>query len=216
MRRLLILLLPLLSLTTFGQPGEDHLEPTDGYFNMYGFLHDYYPFIYEHLIKDLSDNPVARMLMLSSFSPENVVSIESADSEEKSYKVIFKECKENLWYKENKNTIEVTAYEQDIDTATVNLVRKVFKKVFFKTSYYDNNLMGPDGVRYIFTGFVLDSGIRTGEVWSPDEGTKMDELVGLGESLIRLAKANNDDDRLKFNKEIKDKGQRLLKRLRSE
>ena len=214
MRRVLILIGTVFSLTTFGQSAGDHLEPTGGYFNMYRHEYEYYPFIYKHLIKDISWNPIARVLTLPSFSPENVLSIESIDREEKIFKVIYKVCKESIWYREgDKNDIEVIKYEVGIDTTTVNLIRRVFTKAISETRYYEDPGMGLDGVTYIFSAFELGAGIRAGEVWSPDEGTKMNDLVEFVDLLISLAKSDKEDDRLKLRKQIKDKGDKLLKRL---
>src|SRR5690606_19701055 len=146
MRRVLILIGTVFSLTTFGQSAGDHLEPTGGYFNMYRHEYEYYPFIYKHLIKDISWNPIARVLTLPSFSPENVLSIESIDREEKIFKVIYKVCKESIWYREgDKNDIEVIKYEVGIDTTTVNLIRRVFTKAISETRYYEDPGIGVIG-----------------------------------------------------------------------
>lgn len=207
MKRILIIFLTYVSLTTFGQPNGDHLEPTEGYFNMYGHHYDYYPFIYEHLIKGLSYNTVARMVTLPSFSPEYVLSVETTDNG-KSFKVIYKICKESIWYSEKRDKIKVIKYEKDLDSAMVNLIEKIFDKVLLKTKYYKDFRMGLDGVNYIFS-----SKIKAGQVWSPKDGTKMNDLVELGELLIEYAQLNSNDDRLKLNQEIMDRGKKLLSRL---
>jgi len=212
MRRVILTFFTLLSLSVFGQK-EDHLFPTDGFFSLYRHQRDYYPYIHKHLIKDLSDAPLARIITLPSFSPENVLSVESTDKEEKTYKVIFITGKESIWYKKSKNTLEIVRYEEPIDTSLVSIIRKVFKKATSQVKYESDDSWGHhglDGVTYIFTTFVAMQGNRSGEVWSPDPATKMSQLVEFGQTMIQLAKSDNDNDRLKFKKEIKDKGEKLL------
>lgn len=213
MRRSLILLLIPFSLSTFGQSREDHLEPTEGYFSLYRHQYEYYPFVYKHLINDLSWDPVARILTMPSFSGENVLSIESTNKEDTKFKVIYKICKESIWYKKNNDSIEVISFENDIDSTTVILIKKIFGKVLADTRYNKKASAGLDGVTYVFTGFFLGFGVRSGEVWSPANGTKMHDLVELGDLLIELAKSDNSDNRMKLESGIKIKGERLLKRL---
>ncbi len=209
----LILLLISLQLSTFGQSGEDHLEPTEGYFSLYRHQYEYYPFIYKYLIKDLAWDPVARILTIPSFSGENVLSIERVGPEDKKFKVIYKTCKESIWYKKDKGSIEVLSFEKDIDSTTVELLRKIFEKVLADTRYNCKGRFGLDGVTYVFTGFSLGFGVRSGEIWSPANGTKMHDLIELGDLLIELAKTENNDNRKKLEDDIKIKGNRLLKRM---
>lgn len=212
-----LIFLTLLSLRVFGQT-EDHLLPTENFFSLYKHEIEYYPYISKHLLKDLSDSPLARMITLPSFSPENVVSVESVDKDEKTFKVIFITGKESIWYKTNKNTLETTRYEETIDTSLVTIIKKVFKKATSQVRYMSDDSWagGLDGVTYIFSAFAVGQGNRSGQVWSPDQGTKMNELVEFGDAMIQLAKSDNDNDRLKFKKEIKAKGERLLKGLNAQ
>jgi hypothetical protein len=213
MKQTCIVFLTLLSLITQGQIDKiDHLEPARNLFSLYKHEQDYYPFIAKHLLNDLSDVPIARMLMLPSFSSENVLSIESADNG-KTYKAIFKICKESIWYKKNRNAIEVTRYEEPIDTSLVNLIGNVFQVVTSETMYPPVGVppsTGLDGTTYYFSSFAGLGGMRAGTVWSPSPGTKMNALVEFGEVIIQFAKSDNDTDRMKFKKEIKDKGNKLL------
>ncbi len=199
---------------TFGQPKEDHLEPTDCYFDTNDL--NYYSSIYKHLIKDLSYDPVARMLVLPSFSAENVVSIEGVDRENREYrkfKVIYKTCKKSIYYKKRRNYTKISTYENEIDSVTVRLVNQIFKLVLSDTRYNKNVLSGLDGETYIFSGFFIGFGTQTGQIWSPDEGTKMSGLVELGNTLIQFAKSDNNVDRDKCKMNLRIKGENLLTRL---
>jgi hypothetical protein len=213
MRHTIILFSILISSTTFGQSSEDHLEPAQSYFNMYNHEKDYYPFIYKHLLADISDGQVISMLTMPSFTPESLMCLENIDKEGKKYKVIYKVCTESIWCKKNRNEIEVTRYEEEIDTATANLIKKVFKTALLQTKFKEQKDIGLDGVTYVVSGNFGLSGTFSGEVWSPNEGTKMYDLIEFGEAIISLAKSDNNSDRLKFKATIKDKGGKLFKRL---
>ena len=210
MKSLALTFLTLVSVSSFGQ--EDHLVPTGDYFNLYNHERDYYPYIYKHLFKDLSDTPLARVLTLPSFSPENVLSVENVDKEKENYKVIYVIGKESIWYKKNRNALEVMRYEEPIDTTLVRIISRVFRQATAQVKYpsEDSYAIGLDGVTYVFTTFVAGHGNRSGEVWSPDEGTKMNQLVEFTQALIQLAQSDNDNDRTKFKEAIRRKGQRLL------
>ena len=210
MRSFVLTFLTLVSLSSFGQ--EDHLLPTGDFFNLYSHERDYYPYVYKHLFKDLSDTPLARVITLPSFSPESVLSIENVDREKENYKLIYVIGKESIWYKKNRNTLDVTRYEEPIDTALVRIIRRVFKAATTQVKYLSDDSWGAglDGVTYIFTTFVVGQGNRSGEVWSPDEGTKMIQLIEFAQALIQLAQADSDNDRVKFRKEIRKTGERLV------
>jgi hypothetical protein len=195
---------------------QDHLEPPESYFAIWDHEKDYFPFIYKHLLKDLSDRPVARLLILPSFFPENVVSVESMDKDDLKYRIIYKTCSESVWKRKNRNAVEVIKYEGEVDSAIVNVIKKVFRIALLKTRYNEIDGIGFDGVSYIFSGTFGLSATLSGEIWSPNEGTKMYELVEFGESMIALAKADNNSDRQRLKKEIKENGERLFKRISGE
>jgi len=214
MRNVFIWVFTLISTLTFGQSKEDHLEPTECYFDTRDL--DYYSFIYKHLIKDLSYDPVARMLVLPSFSAENVVSIEGVDRDNREYrkfKVIYKTCKKSIYYEKRRNLTKVITYENEIDSASVRLVRQIFKLILSDTKYNKNDLSGLDGETYIFSGFFLGFGTQTGQIWSPRGGTKMSALVELGNCLIQIAKSYDNVDRKKYKIDLKIKGENLLTKL---
>lgn len=200
------MLLTYLSLTVLAQP-EDHLEPTDGYFNMHAHHYEYYPFIYKHLLKDLSGRPVAQMLTLPSRTPESVVSIERTRGSEL-YKVIYKVCKESIWFSKDREKNEVITYEKDIDTTMVFLIQQVFEEMLLETRYYEGIYLSLDGVTYIFC-----SKAKSGKVTTPRNETKVNDFAALGLLMIELAKSNNKDDELRIQTEIKTRAKGLLNKL---
>jgi hypothetical protein len=210
MKRTLTILLTYLSLTTFAQP-EDHLEPTDSYLNMDDYRREYYSFVYKHLVKDLQDRPVARMLTLPSRHPESVVSVERVAGSSKfnpQFKLVYKVCKESIWFSEERDKVELIKYENSIDTATVFLIEELFEKMIFKTRYYDALDLPFEGATYIFC-----SGTRSGEVSTPRAETKVNELAELGRLMIELAKSDKEDDRFKLSSEIRNRAKGLIERL---
>jgi len=198
----LIALLTCASLTISAQSDDDHLEPVAGYLS--NDEHEYYSFIYKHLIEDLYNRPIAWMLTMPGRAPENVVSIEHT---KESFKVSYKICKESIWFSEEKEKNEVITYEQDIDTATVVLIETVFRKVLLEARYRNDFHMPFSGPVYIFS-----SGIMSGQASTPGDGTKMGELAGIGQVMIALAKSSTKEDQIKFNKELRIRAEKFLKK----
>jgi hypothetical protein len=210
MKRAFIILLTYLSLTTFAQP-EDHLEPTDSYLNMDDYRREYYSFLYLHLIKDLPERPVVRMLTKPSRFPESVVSVEYAAGSSRIYpefKLIYNVCKESIYFSKSRDKSELIKYEKDIDTATVVLIVELFDKMIFETRYYDALDLPFEGATYIFS-----SRTKSGEVTTPRAETSVYELAAIGRLMIEMAKSDNEDDRLKLSSEIRSRAKRLIKRL---
>jgi hypothetical protein len=60
--------------------GQAHLEPAKDRSKYSGNLKEYYDHVFERLLKRMSDKPLARYLVLTSFSPEYVLSLEEIDT----------------------------------------------------------------------------------------------------------------------------------------
>lgn len=210
MRSVILTFWIVVSLESFAQ--DDHLLPADGFFNLYTHEREYYPYIYKHLLKDLSDTPLARLITLPSFTPESVLSVESVGWNKEDYKLIYVIGRESIWYKKNKNTLEVTRYEEPLDTDLVGMIREIFKEVTAQVRYLsdDSRSVGLDGITYVFTTFVAGQGNRSGQVWSPDEGTKMNRLIEFTRVMIQLAQSDSAIERQTFKNELRRKGSRLL------
>ncbi len=180
----------------------DHLEPVNGLFDIYDYRFEYYSKVRKVLFNELSDSPEIRFLVMASFSPESVLSIEK-DQEDDKYYIIYHRCNEMIWYNDNWDKIEVTKIKKEIAADNVEIIVKLFKKAIMTVKYPDDELFGTDGTNYYFT--VNDFGQKTGTIWSPNEDSRMGRLVEVGMDLIRLAKTrkNNIQINEKMIKKIK-------------
>jgi hypothetical protein len=206
MRQILTYGLCIISFCSYGQP--DRLLPVRDYFNHYEHERDYYPHVFNHLINGLSLTPIARVVVLPSFSAEHVISIEKSDNK-KDFSLIYKKCKESIWYSEKRDKIKTEIHEIPIDSSFAILVGKVFIKATTEIKYPTEPQWGLDGITYIMSTFVPKYGIQTGETWSPRTGTRMRQLVDISDILISMTTANKAD-RDKFKNEIQDIGTDFL------
>lgn len=182
-KRFLIVVFGLLCMVPVVNAQNDNLEPVESIFDDYDFRFQYYSLIRIVLMKGMSDSPEVRFLIIPSFSVEEVVAIEE---EKGKYFIIHHKMEKSIWYTEkDKQKIGVIEKKVEILESDVNLYKELFKKAIHHRKYPDRELMGLDGVNYYFS--VADRPLKTGTVWSPAEGSKMDRLVNIGNSLISLA-----------------------------
>ncbi len=190
MRQILTCGLLIVSFNLFSQ--SDRLLPIGDFFNIYEHERDYYPHIYNHLIKGLAWTPVARIVVLPSFSAEHVISIEPTENEI-DFHLVYKTCKENIWYSKDRTKIKTETHEIALDSSFAILMGKVFTKATTEVKYPTEPQWGLDGVTYIMSAFVKNHGMQTGETWSPVEGTRMRKLVDTSHKLISLTTAARAD-----------------------
>ena len=67
-----------------------------------------------------------------------------------------------------------------------------------------------DGENYYFT--VNEFGIKSGTVWSPSKGTKMEKLADIGNKLIELAKLERGI--VEFDKKLQEEIEELIHKLK--
>jgi len=104
-----------------------------------------------------------------------------------------------IWYNKNWEKTNVFEYRKTISKESVDKIKELFKKAITQTKYYDSETIGLDGETYYFS--YSDMGLRSGSVWSPNEGSKMDRLIKIGFKLIDLAK--NDDNPVVMENKLK-------------
>lgn len=181
----------------------DHLEPVKSIFDEYDYRFVYHSDVRKILMNGMSDTPEVRFLIIPSFATEEVVAIEN---ESDKFFIVHHKMEKSIWYTdENKEDIKVQKTKVQISKSDAQLYIDLFKVAVEKKKYPEEPIFGTDGTNYYFS--VSDSGLKTGTVWSPRKGTKMKELVDIGNSLIKLALQTekgkfvqlNDETRLKIN-----------------
>lgn len=196
--KLLIILFGLLFCIPNLNAQNDNLEPVESIFDDYDFQFEYYSLVRKVLMNGMSDYPEVRFLIIPSFSVEEVVAIEK---EKQKYFIVHHKMTKSIWYTEkNKENIKVNKKKVEISESDMKLYKELFKKAIAHRKYPDKELMGPDGVNYYFS--VADRPLKTGTVWSPKSGSKMDRLKKIGYSLISLANDTNEGETVELKTEL--------------
>lgn len=210
MKLKLVLLLFILPLFCKAQTENDHLEPIGSVWELFDYQFEYYPRVRKVLYEGLTDKPEIRFLVISSFTPENVLDIQQ-DRENWKYFLIYHIVEKPIWNNENWENVEVKEYKVEIDGKSVERIKGLFLKAILQTKYKSEIEKGIDGENYHF--FAWDYGVKSGEIWSPSEGMKprMTKLVEIGNDLIELAKTGKE--KVSFDKKFINKIERLMKEL---
>ena len=182
----------------------NYLEPIR---ENYDFQREYNAKVRKVLFKGLSDSSEIRFQVMPSFTPENILVIEFNRTNNKYY-IIYHICEQKIWYNKDWENIKVKKFKSEIDKESVDLIKSLFgttiAQIRFPTEK-DNMIVGCDGTNYYFS-IGEDGLLKSGTVWSPNKGTKMDKLVAIGYKLIELAKSNKKKVKIdaKLKKEIED------------
>lgn len=170
------------------QQKEDHLLPTKGLLTFYSGQDQYYSKVREILYARLSENPVARLVVLPSFQPEYVLSI---DQKANKYYLTYNQAPKSIWsttQAQSSSKVEAQAKSVEISKQMATTVGVLFNTALDQVRYPAPVMsMRGDGTTYTFIAFREGNGIRAGEIWSPDVKTKMATLVAIAESLKELA-----------------------------
>ncbi|GAA4400778.1 hypothetical protein GCM10023187_14290 [Nibrella viscosa] len=190
-------------------PADDHLEPEAGYFADFNFRHEYYPHIRNLLLKNLSQNPVARVLVLPTFAPEYVISIEK-DKRWDTYFLICAEARENIFQQPAKEGIEVVVRRIQLPKDLALQLNKLFMTAIGQVSYRRNQAWGVDGTTFHFTAYNVGEGVRSGCTWSPQRGSRMHDLVQVTQLLQKMATAKENSP---IAQELAVRCENLMKRI---
>lgn len=176
------------TLASQAQQKDDHLLPATGLLSGYPFQDKYYPEVRETLYAGLDLNPVARLVVLPSFQPEYVLSI---DQKGNKYFLIHNQAQKSIWsasQAQGSPKVEVEAKSVEISKETATTVGELFNTALDQVRYPAPVMsIRGDGTTYTFIAFRAGNGIRAGETWSPSVKTKMATLVAVAESLKELA-----------------------------
>jgi len=198
---------------TTAQNRDDNLEPVRGIFNIYDFQFEYYSRVRKVLFNGLLDRPEIRFQVMPSFTPENVLDIEF-DRDNNKYYIIYHICKQMIWSNEKWTEVKVSKFKTEIDKESVKLIKSLFSKAIAQVKFppiVEEGgwvTLGLDGENYYFTVNEYGYGIKSGTVWSPSKGTKMEKLVDIGNKLIELAKSEREV--VKFDEKLQKEIEELI------
>lgn len=72
----------------------DHLIPDSGIYGIFDYQFDYYSNVRKVLFKELSDKPEIRLLVMPSFTPENVLDIQK-NNKDGNYYLVYPYLRKN-------------------------------------------------------------------------------------------------------------------------
>jgi hypothetical protein len=190
-------------------PDEFILEPDEGYFSSYRFLHQYHKQVRDILLKEAADEPLARMVELPSFSPEYAVALEDR---KEGIRLIRYETSEPIWNNKNPDQVKVAMLQAEIDKETSGVIHEVFFSAVSRSRYADDSPSGLDGAFYHFSAYRQNFGLRGGQVWSPDQHTLADALVNYALGMNEYVDANGEEKEA-LKSRLRSGGHALLARL---
>ena len=183
----------------FAQLSETHLTPETGTYGSPGWSTDY-----DRLVRKLLSNDNrhwAELVVLPSFSPEEMVSIEGADLG--TAQVVHAKAKRSIWAatglgsadpKQRVPSIDAVSVPVERHSATLNAelqVRLVRAWAAFlrATQYGPFTGVGDDGTSYHFSAFLTKRGILAGWTWDPPKDSVPALFVEIGTLLAQFADA---------------------------
>lgn len=159
----------------------EHLEPIERD-RFTGVSKVYYSEILPLLHAGFADAPLARCMVIPSFTPEYAWSVEQrADG----VHLLTNSFSVNYWYARGKN---VTPVHKDIllEPDLALAVEELFRAAVAGTRPPEKETLGLDGVSYYFTAPAKEGGPSAGRVWSPPEGSPMFRLTRAVDALFAL------------------------------
>lgn len=191
----LILAITASNLYLFGQG--DHLLPGNSIFGVYDFKFEYYSEVRKVLFNNQNDDTEIRFLVLPSIGSERILMIEHDKKTEKYY-LVYRIAHESIWRiyyhkKEGKKIpkISVDTWRVEIDKENVELIKSLFIAAVKETKYPKEEFVGVDGTNFYFQVNTGWYGHKEGNIWSPEEGSLMKELVNIGFTLIEIPSKTN-------------------------
>jgi len=163
----------------------DNLQPHTGIFTVLNIQGSYYPKLKRILFDSLSYNTDLRIIVMPSFSPEYLISLDSKNG--KTY-LTYRIAKQEISsFPETKNNqIKFNQQRIQIDTSIANKIHDFFLFAVAKA----RSGFGPeqlDGTSYVFITSKNGYDLIAGETWSP-KTEKLSGLVTITEWLIDCCK----------------------------
>lgn len=211
----------------------EHLEPAKGIFDDWEFSIEYNLKLREYFLDELPEYYEIRYIVTPSFENEYVFQI-SRDTDTDKLKAYLLIGESSIWYdvvsrkpyEENpysedgktgfdknnpppisKKNFEIKDYKADIDSSDFRLIKELMDLIILQTTHSPpSNLIGTDGTTYFFS--VWMDGTKSGEIWSPNEGTKMDRLISIFEEMCKRTKQKR---KLRINGDLETQIEELKK-----
>ena len=165
-------------------PAQEHLEPVDSVYSRLPVLIEYHLFVTRAFRAAHDQNVLLKVVILPSFYPESVLYIEKRQS---TYSLVHLEAEQQYWliYDDKPDVTPTEKCRIDIENSFATDLEKIWHTELFNTKHSREFRLGMDGTSYYFSTPIkqLSQGNSlprmTGEIWSPEENTRMALLENL-------------------------------------
>ena len=209
----------------------EHLEPVSGVFDDFDHSIEYDLKLREYFLSELPERYELRYIVKPSFEYEYVFQINRIENSD-NLKVILLIGGNSIWndvvsrkpYEENpysekgkvgfdkdnpppipKDKFKIKRYEASLSTQDFHVIKDLMDIVILQTKYTPpTGLIGTDGTTHFFS--VSLDWYKSGQIWSPKEGSKMDRLIKIFEEMCKRTKRKRT---LKINGELENQIQEL-------
>lgn len=168
---------------------DDHLEPEVSYITDMNHNNEYYPAVRETLLGQISDSPLARVVVLPTIAPEYAVSVEQ-NRKTKQCVMVWVVAKRSILNDETREDIPATVTRVPLSPELALKLSALFRAGTAQVGYLKNKVWGTDGTTYHYSAFAVGDGIRAGYCWAPRSGSKMHGLVQITDLMLNFVKQN--------------------------
>jgi hypothetical protein len=198
----LISIVVLIGLCLSSKAQSDNLQPEKGFFSESNLQFSYSLAVKKVLCDSLTAQTDLRIIVLPSFLPEYLISLDTKDG--KTY-LTYRIAKQQIWNISKPNDqIKSNNYKIEFDSSISKKIHELFVLAISQAKF-DNPSDGLDGTKYFFLTFENGFGLIGGQTWSP-KTEKLSGLVAIADWLTECAKAgsatNKDKMLQKINKLI--------------
>ena len=177
----------LAALLSFGQ--QEHLEPMRDLkqYDDDSVLRKYYDNVFCRLYKGFAEKPFARYTAMPSFFAEYAFSVETIEGK---HYIISNRFSESYWYAKRRNAVRLITGRAEIDNTLYSRIGKLFQLLAEQIKEPEQDMMGLDGVTYYFSTTTKSGELKTGETWSPKDGSLLSKLVEICDALYAAGIGN--------------------------
>ena len=199
----LILALLVIGPSLIAKAQVDNLQPETGYFSGLNPQDSYYPVVKKVLFDSLSYYTDFRVVVLPSFDPEYLISLDTKNG--RTF-LIYRIAKKQIDNSPGTNSdkVQFSTYKIQFDPSLTKKIHQLYFTTISKAKFSPLE-SGVDGTSYFFMVFHQSYGLIGGQTWSPTTG-KMGELVAIADWLKDCAKKgslqNQDKMQVKIDRLI--------------
>jgi len=195
----LIFIFALSGLFLYSNAQSDNLQPEKGLFSGYNPLHDsYYLAVKKVLFDSLSLHTDLRVIVMPSFSPEYLISL---DTKEGKTTLSYRIAKQQIWQIPKPNDqIKFNNYQIEFDPSLTQKIHELFV-LAISQARFESLPDGLDGTTYVFMTYENGYGLISGQTWSP-RTEKLSGLVTIAEWLNDCARTGTVMNKDKMQQKI--------------